>query len=146
LIFVLCEKNCGSGDLHSPSPLYKKNSEIIILYQRVDIYRGLQDTNVYITTYGKIKLYIFLGTNDLVRCFHCGGGLTSWEAEDNPWVEHAHWFPQCVFLRQNKGEEFIQIISSMVDQLAVEQQNQQVYILLTKQKSMNVVSVKYIVL
>lgn len=98
------------------------------------------------TTYGKLKLYIFLGTNDLVRCFHCGGGLTSWEAEDNPWVEHAHWFPQCVFLRQNKGEEFIQIISSMVDQLAVEQQNQQVYILLTKQKSMIVVSVKYIVL
>lgn len=60
---------------------------------------------------------MFAGINDLVRCFNCGGGLTSWDTEDNPWVEHAHWFPKCTFLRQNKGDEFIQIVQKTVKEL-----------------------------
>ncbi|CAC5423910.1 unnamed protein product [Mytilus coruscus] len=69
--------------------------------------------------------FFYTGINDLVRCYHCGGGLTSWEAEDNSWVEHAHWFPQCTFLRQNKGDEFIQIVQSMVGQLTEESNHQE---------------------
>lgn len=54
--------------------------------------------------------FLFAGYNDYTRCFHCGGGLRNWEAGDDPWVEHARWFPQCGFLKQNKGEKFIQAV------------------------------------
>ncbi|KAJ8311141.1 hypothetical protein KUTeg_011305 [Tegillarca granosa] len=47
------------------------------------------------------------GKDDRVRCFFCGGGLFNWEENDDPWVEHARWFPKCVYLRQSKSDEFI---------------------------------------
>jgi len=43
-----------------------------------------------------------------VKCFFCDGGLCNWEAEDEPWTEHARWFPDCGFLKQVKGAKFIQ--------------------------------------
>ncbi|VDI40950.1 baculoviral IAP repeat-containing protein 2/3 [Mytilus galloprovincialis] len=54
--------------------------------------------------------FLFAGYHDYTRCFHCGGGLRNWDAGDDPWVEHARWFPQCGFLKQNKGENFIQAV------------------------------------
>ena len=48
-----------------------------------------------------------LGTNDHVNCFHCGSGLRNWEPEDDPWLEHARWFPQCRFVMLMKGEQYI---------------------------------------
>ena len=52
--------------------------------------------------------FLFAGYHDYARCFFCGGGLRNWEPGDDPWVEHARWFPQCAFVKQNKGETFIQ--------------------------------------
>ena len=49
------------------------------------------------------------GTNDQVRCFYCGGGLRHWEPGDDPWIEHARWFPQCGYVRLVKGDEFVQL-------------------------------------
>ncbi|KAJ8321581.1 hypothetical protein KUTeg_000872 [Tegillarca granosa] len=46
--------------------------------------------------------FLYIGELDYCRCFFCGGGLRHWEAGDDPWVEHARWFPKCYFLRQNK--------------------------------------------
>ena len=66
--------------------------------------------------------FFFTGIDDLVRCFNCGGGLTRWDTDDNPWVEHARWFPKCTFLRQNKGDDFIQTIQDMVKQVELEEQ------------------------
>jgi hypothetical protein len=40
-------------------------------------------------------------------CFHCAGALIDWEATDDPWAEHAKFFPYCVFLNYVKGHEFI---------------------------------------
>ena len=54
--------------------------------------------------------FLFAGYQDYTRCFFCGGGLRNWEAGDDPWVEHARWFPQCAFVKQNKGETFIQTV------------------------------------
>ena len=34
------------------------------------------------------------GQQDKVRCFFCYGGLQSWEQGDDPWTEHARWFPR----------------------------------------------------
>jgi hypothetical protein len=47
------------------------------------------------------------GKGDQTVCFHCGGGLKDWEETDDPWVEHAVWFPKCMYLVLNKGREFI---------------------------------------
>lgn len=51
-------------------------------------------------------MYIFLGVRDCVRCFFCGGGLKHWETGDDPWVEHAKWYPRCTYVLQCKGDAF----------------------------------------
>ncbi|XP_061177181.1 putative inhibitor of apoptosis [Saccostrea echinata] len=51
--------------------------------------------------------FFFKGYSDHVCCFSCGGGLSEWRPEDDPWVEHAYWFPKCTFIIQNKGEAFV---------------------------------------
>jgi hypothetical protein len=52
--------------------------------------------------------FLFDGYQDYTRCFVCGGELRNWEPGEEPWIEHARWFPQCAFVKQNKGETFIQ--------------------------------------
>lgn len=54
--------------------------------------------------------FLFAGYSNYTRCFQCGGGLRNWEAGDDPWVEHARWFPQCSHVRQNRGEKFINAV------------------------------------
>lgn len=56
--------------------------------------------------------FYYLNEGDHVRCFHCSGGLRSWQHEDDPWEEHAKWFPQCPFLELVKGERYIQQVQS----------------------------------
>ena len=53
-------------------------------------------------------IYSNIGHLDYVRCFFCNGGLCNWEADDEPWTEHARWFPDCGFLKQVKGMTFIE--------------------------------------
>ncbi|XP_009682309.1 E3 ubiquitin-protein ligase XIAP isoform X3 [Struthio camelus] len=48
-----------------------------------------------------------IGNGDHVACFYCGGGLQEWKENEDPWDQHAKWFPGCRFLRQEKGQEFI---------------------------------------
>ncbi|KAK3100663.1 hypothetical protein FSP39_023359 [Pinctada imbricata] len=54
--------------------------------------------------------FLYEGTNDFTRCFFCAGGLRDWEPEDNPWIEHARWYKNCVFVRQCKGEDFVNLV------------------------------------
>ncbi|XP_006167105.1 baculoviral IAP repeat-containing protein 7 isoform X3 [Tupaia chinensis] len=51
--------------------------------------------------------FFHTGRQDKVRCFFCYGGLQSWEQGDDPWIEHAKWFPRCQFLLQSKGRAFV---------------------------------------
>ncbi|KAJ8254928.1 hypothetical protein GJAV_G00198950 [Gymnothorax javanicus] len=48
-----------------------------------------------------------LGAGDRVMCFRCGGGLKSWQPEEDPWEEHARQYPGCSFLLEEKGQEFV---------------------------------------
>nr|XP_010308751.1 PREDICTED: E3 ubiquitin-protein ligase XIAP [Balearica regulorum gibbericeps] len=48
-----------------------------------------------------------IGNGDHVVCFHCGGGLQQWKKNEDPWDQHAKWFPGCGFVRKEKGLEFI---------------------------------------
>ncbi|KAF2975885.1 hypothetical protein EK904_008942 [Melospiza melodia maxima] len=34
-----------------------------------------------------------IGKGDHVVCFHCGGGLQEWKENEDPWDQHAKWFP-----------------------------------------------------
>jgi hypothetical protein len=54
--------------------------------------------------------FLYAGYGDYTRCFFCGGGLRNWEPGDDPWTEHARWFPKCAYLRQNKGDEFVALV------------------------------------
>lgn len=46
----------------------------------------------------------FAGRGDTTKCFHYGGGLQDWRRTDDPWTEHALWFPYCVYVRYIKGK------------------------------------------
>lgn len=51
--------------------------------------------------------FFYCGLSDHVRCFHCGNGLRNWEKDDDPWEEHARWYPECNYVLVKKGQEFI---------------------------------------
>jgi hypothetical protein len=53
-------------------------------------------------------VFVLAGKGDQTMCFHCGGGLRDWEETDDPWVEHAAWFPKCMHVVLIKGQAFIE--------------------------------------
>uniref|UniRef100_A0A672HMV7 RING-type E3 ubiquitin transferase n=1 Tax=Salarias fasciatus TaxID=181472 RepID=A0A672HMV7_SALFA len=57
--------------------------------------------------------FFYTGHGDNVKCFYCDGGLRNWEPGDDPWQEHAKWFPRCEFLIQSRGQEYIINYSSL---------------------------------
>ena len=54
--------------------------------------------------------FFYTGNGDTVRCFYCDVGMREWKPSDTPWEEHAHWYPECMFLVTNKGERFIRSV------------------------------------
>ncbi|XP_050983486.1 E3 ubiquitin-protein ligase XIAP-like isoform X1 [Labeo rohita] len=40
----------------------------------------------------------YIGPNDCVKCFCCGGLLAGWEPGDDAWGEHAKHYPNCFFI------------------------------------------------
>lgn len=51
--------------------------------------------------------FFYTGHGDNVKCFFCDGGLRNWEPGDDPWQEHAKWFPRCEYLIQSRGQDYI---------------------------------------
>ncbi|KAM4610822.1 baculoviral IAP repeat-containing protein 7 [Polymixia lowei] len=51
--------------------------------------------------------FFYTGHGDNVKCFYCDGGLRNWEPGDDPWQEHAKWFPRCEFLLQSRGQGYV---------------------------------------
>ncbi|XP_045136593.1 baculoviral IAP repeat-containing protein 3-like [Portunus trituberculatus] len=43
--------------------------------------------------------FFYTGLSDFVQCFHCGGGLFAWRAKDDPFANHARYYPHCSFIR-----------------------------------------------
>ena len=54
--------------------------------------------------------FFYTGYGDYIRCFFCGGGLRNWGQGDDPWMEHARWFPNCAFLLRHKGQGYVQSV------------------------------------
>ncbi|OXB67870.1 hypothetical protein ASZ78_005552 [Callipepla squamata] len=51
--------------------------------------------------------FFYTGQGDVVRCFYCDGGMRNWAFGDDPWREHAKWYPRCEFLLRSMGREFV---------------------------------------
>lgn len=68
-------------------------------------YSHIQDP-VYLVDAG----FYYIGKEDIVRCYFCDIGLAEWDAEDDPWSEHARHSPECEYLKREKGPEFIENI------------------------------------
>ncbi|XP_060615655.2 baculoviral IAP repeat-containing protein 1 [Anolis sagrei] len=56
--------------------------------------------------------FFFTGIKDTVQCFACSGCLGNWEEGDDPWKEHAKWFPECAFLQKEKSDEIKEYIQN----------------------------------
>ncbi|KAK5650406.1 hypothetical protein RI129_001435 [Pyrocoelia pectoralis] len=56
--------------------------------------------------------FYYEGSGDQVRCFHCDGGLRHWDPQDDPWTEHARWFPKCGYVSLVKGQDFVTACAS----------------------------------
>ncbi|KAG8452983.1 hypothetical protein GDO86_004695 [Hymenochirus boettgeri] len=72
--------------------------------------------------------FYYVGRNDDVKCFCCDGGLRCWESGDDPWVEHAKWFPRCEYLLHIKSHDFVRDIQEryphLLDQLLSSSESQ----------------------
>ncbi|XP_061178329.1 baculoviral IAP repeat-containing protein 7-B-like [Saccostrea echinata] len=47
--------------------------------------------------------FYYRGVSDKTICFHCGLHFTNWDPEDDPYVEHAYWNPNCPYINTIKG-------------------------------------------
>ncbi|XP_044761235.1 death-associated inhibitor of apoptosis 1-like [Coccinella septempunctata] len=54
--------------------------------------------------------FYYLGVGDQTLCFFCGGGLKDWDEDDDPWEQHALWFPKCNFLLLKKTPAFVEAV------------------------------------
>ena len=89
------------------------NPQFAIEASRLETYRkwpsNLAQTPSQLSSAG----FFYVGYADNVKCFFCDGGLCNWDAEDEPWTEHARWFPDCGFLNQVKGTTYIQKVREL---------------------------------
>ena len=58
----------------------------------------------------------YIGERDRVKSWYCNRGLQNWMRFDNPWFEHAKWFPNCGYLQQ-KGPEFVERVTNIFPNL-----------------------------
>jgi baculoviral IAP repeat-containing protein 2/3 len=85
------------------------NPQFAIEASRLESFKGNWPANLAQTPdHLSASGFFYVGYSDNVKCFFCDGGLCNWEADDEPWTEHARWFPDCGFLKQVKGSKFIQ--------------------------------------
>ncbi|KAL3882671.1 hypothetical protein ACJMK2_028988 [Sinanodonta woodiana] len=84
-----------------------KHPDYSILTSRLESFRGWPSLAAQKPSELAAAGLYYVGVGDCVQCFYCGGGLRSWEEEDDPWQEHARWYPNCAFLKQFKGEDFV---------------------------------------
>lgn len=59
--------------------------------------------------------FFYTNRGDRVVCFSCGLGLSEWDPNDQPWVEHAkHNVDKCNYLYFVKGEDFVNAVQKDV--------------------------------
>ncbi|KAG0721608.1 Death-associated inhibitor of apoptosis 2 [Chionoecetes opilio] len=54
--------------------------------------------------------FFYTGLSDFIQCFHCGGGLFGWRADDDLFADHARYYPCCNFIRNKRSEQGVPAI------------------------------------
>ncbi|GFS00616.1 baculoviral IAP repeat-containing protein 2 [Elysia marginata] len=49
----------------------------------------------------------YIGVKDKTKCFKCHKIIQCWEKGDDPWREHAKLSPDCPYVLEKKGKEFV---------------------------------------
>ncbi|OWF51547.1 putative inhibitor of apoptosis isoform X1 [Mizuhopecten yessoensis] len=99
----------STGTLETVPPKYQQFS---VLATRLNSYRHWpKHLKQRPEDLAKAGLF-YEGKNDYVRCFHCAGGMREWDPEDEPFYEHARWFPFCPFMKLIKGDKYIMGVQS----------------------------------
>ena len=57
--------------------------------------------------------FLYLNEGDKLKCFYCNGGLQHWKYDENPWFEHAKWYPNCEYLLRQKGLTYVQGVADL---------------------------------
>ncbi len=52
------------------------------------------------------------GVANTVTCFYCNGSLHKWGPNDNPMIEHARWFPNCIYAKHLCGNQLYEKIQA----------------------------------
>lgn len=61
--------------------------------------------------------FLYLNEGDKLKCFYCNGGLQHWQYNEDPWFEHAKWYPNCEYLLQKKGLQYVQYVAEQFPSL-----------------------------
>ncbi|CAF1122080.1 unnamed protein product [Rotaria sordida] len=48
--------------------------------------------------------FFYTGNGSIVTCFYCRSSLHNWNANHDPMIEHARWFPHCAYAKQLCGD------------------------------------------
>ncbi|XP_045195836.2 E3 ubiquitin-protein ligase XIAP-like [Mercenaria mercenaria] len=83
-----------------------RNPDYSMTTERLATFKGWSTNGIVIEELSNAGFYA-TGSRDFVRCFYCGGGMKDWQQDDDPWIEHARYFPDCDFLKLHADEEFI---------------------------------------
>ena len=89
-----------------------KHADMAILSDRIATFKGKWNHTQTPLMLAEAGMY-YAGYADCARCFFCSGGLKTWYPPDNPWIEHARWFPKCNYLGLTKGPLFVDIVQRM---------------------------------
>lgn len=86
---------------HFPTHQQPQNTEFTDINKRLQSFAGRQlpagQTAQKLAEAG----FYYIGPDDNVKCFCCGGSLKRWQSTDSPWAEHFRWFPHCQLLQAN---------------------------------------------
>jgi len=114
-------KNSGNVIRHSPP----RNKQYSLEQNRFKSFKeknwpiGLTQTPEQLANAG----FYYLGKGDQVLCFYCEGGLQNWEANDDPWEEHAKHFPGCGFLNVTKSPDYVRTIHENLRRTSNDREN-----------------------
>ena len=56
--------------------------------------------------------FFYTGKSDLVYCYQCGGGIHKWIPGEDPWIEHAKFYPTCEYLLLVKSKKFVEKVQN----------------------------------
>lgn len=105
--YAVNKDNCGchsatGGGLTTKPRIYvkPKNAKFASLESRKASFTKSQFSPISTNSLADAGFY-FVGCEDFVKCFHCGGGLWEWLPGEDPWEQHRKWFPTCHFVCSN---------------------------------------------